>query len=465
VKRVSHLGMAVVGVRSLTGLLRTDAFDITTSEGRSRERHRRVMLSAIAAAAARAISVATALITVPLTLHYLGAERYGMWMTMSSVITMFGFADLGMGYGILNVVAQSNGTDDRLAIRAVGSSGFFALSIIAAAIVLAFWVAYPFISLPEIFNVHSEAARQEAGPALACMVACFAMSVPLAVVTRVQMGLQQGYAASLWLCLGSVLGLIGVLAVILLKGGLPWLVIGFLGGPIIASIINVVHFYGFAAPDLTPRRELISRSMVVRIASVGSLFFGLQIAMAVAFASDNLVIAHLLGAEVVTQYAVPEKLFGLIGVIVGIVLQPLWPAYGEAIARGDRRWVSDTLLRSLFASIGVTTVLSATLIVFGPWIISVWTGPTVVPSFALLLGLGIWKVIEAGGNAVSMFLNGANVIRFQLVLAALMASLAVVLKIFLVTRVGLAGVVWATVIANLAIVPLMVWFIRGWLRR
>ena len=28
--------------------------------------------------------------------------------------------------------------------------------------------------------------------------------------------------------------------------------------------------------------------------------------------------------------------------------------------------------------------------------------------FALILGLGVWKVIEAGGNAGAMFLNGIN---------------------------------------------------------
>jgi O-antigen/teichoic acid export membrane protein len=422
------------------------------------------LLSATAAAIAKLVSVATALITVPLTLNYLGLERYGMWMTMSSIIIMFGFADLGMGFGILNVVSQSSGTADRLAIRSAGSSGFFVLSIIAATIVLVFIAAYPFISWPEIFNVKSEAAQLEAGPALASMVICFALSVPLAVVSRMQMGLQQGYAVSLWRCLGSVLGLIGVLAVIMVQGGLPWLVIGYLGGPIVASIVNTVHFYRRTEPDLAPQREFITLSMVTRIASVGSLFFALQLGMAVTFAADNIVIAHMLGPEAVTQYAVPEKMFGVIGLVVGMGLIPLWPAYGEAIACGDRLWVRDMLLRSLLASVAVATVLSVVLVVLGPWIIALWIGPTVAPSFALLLGLGLWKVVEVGSNAVSMFMNAANVVRFQLILAVLVAPLAIVLKVFLVTYIGLAGVIWATIVAELATIPLIVWFVRRWLR-
>src|SRR5205085_10414125 len=134
----------------------------------------------------------------------------------------------------------------------------------------------------------------------------------------------------------------------------------------------------------------------------------------------------------VTDYAVPERLFGIIGVLVGMVLFPLWPAYGEAIARGDQIWVRRTLLRSLSAALVTTALLSVILVSFGRQIIALWTGQEVVdPSFMLLVGLGLWRVIDAGDNAVSMFLNGVNVVRFQLIMAALMAILAIVLKVIL----------------------------------
>jgi O-antigen/teichoic acid export membrane protein len=461
---VTHLQAAALGARQFVGLLRLYPFDTSTPEGRSRERHRRVVLSASAAATAKFVSVATALISVPLTLHYLGPERYGMWMTMSSLIVMFAFADLGMGHGILNVVADASGREDRNAIREAASSGFFVLTIIAATILVLFAAAYPFVSWFEIFNVKSEAARLEAGPALAGAVLCFALGIPLGVVQRVQTGLQEGYAANLWRCLGSILGLIGVLAVIWLKWGLFWLVVAFLGGPLVASIMNSIAFFGTSEHDLAPRRHYVSREMIERIARVGLLFFGLQIAMAVAFTSDNIIIAQILGAEAVTDYAVPEKMFSLIAVIVSMVLFPLWPAYGEAIARGDQNWVRQTLLRSLTAAIATTTVLSLILVTFGARLIALWTGPVVDAPFMLLVGLGLWRVIEAGGNAVSMFLNGANVVQFQLYMAALMATIAIVLKVILVTYFGISGVVWATIVANLATVPPTFWYVRRWLR-
>jgi O-antigen/teichoic acid export membrane protein len=55
---------------------------------RGAERNRRAALSGITAATARAVQIGASLLTVPLALRYLGNERFGLWMTISSVIVM-----------------------------------------------------------------------------------------------------------------------------------------------------------------------------------------------------------------------------------------------------------------------------------------------------------------------------------------------------------------------------------------
>lgn len=84
-------------------------------------------LTAVSSAGAKVVAIVTMLVTVPLTLHYLGSERYGMWMTISSIIGMMGFADLGMGLGLMNAVSEAHGQEDRLAAERYVSSGFFML--------------------------------------------------------------------------------------------------------------------------------------------------------------------------------------------------------------------------------------------------------------------------------------------------------------------------------------------------
>ena len=92
-------------------------------------------------------------------------------------------------------------------------------------------------------------------------------------------------------------------------------------------------------------------------------------------------------------------------------------------------------------------ICSVIVVAAGPWLLRLWVGGKVVPVCPLLLGLGIWTVLWAIGNALAMFLNGANVVRFQVIIALAMAALAVLLKIVLTQRIGLSGIVWGTVIA------------------
>ena len=190
-------------------------------------------LTALASGIAKGISILTGLITIPLTLGYLGVERYGVWMTISSVVLMMGFADLGMGNGLLNAISEAHGNDDRQAALNYVSSGFFMLLGVALLIVLVFILAYPFVPWPTVFNIKSKLAAQEAGPAMAAFVVIFALNLPLGVVQRVQMGYQEGYQTSLYQCLGSIFGLIAVLLVIYVEGGLAWLVLAMAGGPVL----------------------------------------------------------------------------------------------------------------------------------------------------------------------------------------------------------------------------------------
>jgi len=430
-------------------VFRLRPFDQATTEGRASERHRRVALTAAAAALAKVLSVGAALVSVPLTLNYLGVERFGMWMTISSLIAMLTFADFGIANGVLSSVANAHGRDDSTAIRRFVASGFFLLAALAAVLMVAFALAYPFVPWHKLFNVQTSLARTEAGPALAVFVACFALAIPLGVVQRVQMGLQQGFSASLWQCLGSVLALAGVLLVIYAQGGLPWLVLALAGAPLLATAANSLHFYFFARPDLRPRLSVANWASARQVAVTGALFFVLQITVAVAYSSDSIVIAQMLGASAVTQYAVPEKLFGLISLALAMVLAPLWPAYGEALARGDGVWVRRTLKRSVMLSFSIAVAMSAIVVFVAPLLIRLWVGDAVTVSLGLLLALSAWKSVEAAGIAVAFFLNGANVIRLQVAVAVSVAITSISLKIYLVPLMGIAGVVWATVAAYL----------------
>jgi O-antigen/teichoic acid export membrane protein len=452
----------------LLKLLRLRPFDTSTPLGRADERGRRAALTALAATVAKVISMAAQLISVPLTLHYLGVERYGMWMTISSFMSVLAFADFGIGNGVLNAVSRAYGKDDVEQIRRYVSSGLLILSTIAMAVLLLFAVAYDFVPWFKLFNVSTDLARRDSGPALAAFVLCFAIAIPTGLIQNAQLGLQRGFMANLWQCLGSVLGLAALLVAIHERAGVAVLVLALVGTPLLANVANGIVFFGWLSPEISPRWKMVSKQAIGPITHIGFMFFLMQIETAIFFVSDNIVIAQLLGASAVTIYAVPQRMFNLIAIGLTVAMGPLWPAYGEAVSRGDHAWAISTLKKSLVAAVGLSLIVCPFLVIFGNWLIHVWVGPSVTAPLLLLIGLAAWQVAwqvaHAVNRAFSMYFNGINVIGFQLLIGGVTAVTAVLLKIYWVTRIGVAGVPLASAVCYFLFTGVPIYFYLRWRR-
>jgi len=390
---------------------------------------------------------------VPIALHYLGAERYGLWLTLTSILAMFIFADLGLGNGLLSAIGEAHGKDDDRLAATLISSGFFMLASLAFVLATVGVVAWMTIrpDWGKLFSLQTELAQVEADATAAVLFISFLVALPLSVAQRVRMGYQQGFVNSAFVSVGSVLGLLGVVCAVALDGGLPWVAGSVIAAPLIAQLFNFV-FLLREKPWMRPRLSLYETHQAKALLQVGLLFFVLQLSMAVSYFSDNLVIAHILGSESVTDYAVPFKLFGLAPIALGFVLNPLWPAYREAITRGDRQWVLQTLLRSIKIGLGFTIPMAVALVFTGNLIIDRWTGGTIQPSMWLLAGLGLFVVASGISAPLSMFFNGLNIVGYQVITALSMAILNIVLSVVLVDRYGIHGVIFGTVIAQIVCV-------------
>ncbi len=430
-------------------LIRLKPFDDSTASGRANERYRRAALTAFASVVAKGIGLLTALVTVPLTVNYLGAERYGMWTTISSIATILAFADLGMANGLLNVVAEAYGRDDQQLARRYISSTFFILSGIAVVLALFLGAIYLWVPWKNVLNVFSPTVMAEIGSTVIIFMLCFLLNIPLGIVQQVRLAYQEGFANSLWHGIGSLLSVAGILLAIYTRADLPWLALALAGLPVASSLLNGMELFWRKRPWLRPRWKSVDLLAAQHVMKVSLLFFVLQIAIALGYQSDTLVIARFLGVDQVTQYAVPMKLFALTGLFLSFFLNPLWPAYREAITRRDMVWVRQTMKRSILLSLALTVPVASFLAVFGKQIIYLWVGPTVTPSSVLLLGLGLWVVFTGLSGSLAIFLNGANAVRFLVVCSLLMGISNLMISILLVQYIGVSGVIYGSLIAQL----------------
>lgn len=440
------------------------AHEVFFGVGIRSDRTRRASLASITSVVAKCIAIISSLVTVPLTLGYLGPERYGVWMSMLSVIAMLTFADLGIGNGIMNNVSSALGRQDDQDIRRTLASGIAMLVAVAIVGLVGALVAYPAIDWMRIFNVQSAAAAEDVGAGMIALLIVFSVSIPVGGIQRAQLGLQEGFQNNLWQCVGSILSLGAVLAVVHFRLGLPWLVVAYTGVPLLAQVASGADLLR-RRPSVWPSAADVESRRVLELARTGSAFFLLQLGTAVAYASDNLVVAHQLSVREVTDFSVYQKLFSVVPLIMGMALLPLWPAYGEALARKDSRWIRTTLRNATIMSFAGAALLVGLLSAFAERIIAWWVGPEVDRVPWLSFGFALWVIVDCTGKSVAMFLNGMSILWTQLMIVAAFVPLCFALKFWLAGVLGSAGVPIGVAIAYLLVpIPAYVWLVRAWLQ-
>ncbi len=446
--------------------MRFQPHDTSTEDGRAAERHRRIFWSASASIVARGTGFLAIVGTIPVTLRYLGQERYGMLMTMASIILVFTFADFGLGSGLMTSLAHARGSGTGEHAHRLISTGFYALVGVAAALTSLVVVAGPLVPWQRLYNVTSAQASAEAWPATATLLGCQLLLLPLSIAEEVRTGRQSGFTHSLWVAIANAATVAGTLLAIHLHAGLPWLVLALGGTQTLACLLSFVSLFFFEEPALRPSTRALGTAEWRLLRQTGVLFLVLDVSALLVQASDNFIISQLLGASAVAAYSVAARLFSIAPIAIMFLTNPLWPAYGEAIARGDTDWVQRTLFRSVTLVGACSTGVALLLVAGSRWFIGRWISAEMVPPAALILGLATWSVIQSVSHTSGMLLNGARVIRVQIVIAVIAGIGAIAARIVLTRIYGTPGVVWGTVIAYVPLVLLPTWifiprFLRG----
>lgn len=423
--------------------------DKDSAEGRSIFRYRRISSSVLTWSVATGVRFLVSIFTVPILLNYLGAEKYGVYITISSWITFLGFLDFGLGKSLLNKVAAADGLSDRELARRNISSGILLLLAAALILGLIFIFIAPYISWENVISNVSADLLEQTQPAIILLILLFLVNLPLGLVQSIQVGHQEGYISSLWWLLGTILGFVGIILVTVLGGGIYGVVLVTFGSVVLANVLNWIEFFGIRHREFSPRISLFDKQLSVQLVRYGVLFFILQITSAIGFQTDNLIIAKFLGPDQVTYYSIPAKLFSIIPIVLGVLLNPFWAAYGEALAHHDYSWIKKAFARSLYISFFASLSISILLVVFGQLIISYWVGEDISVSIVLIFALGVWNIVMSLGGPLSVLLNSHNIIGFQIVTSTLMGITNLIVSIVLVNKVGVVGVVIGSILSVL----------------
>ena len=428
------------------------AFGRVDGADHRRRRLMTIVQGVVTGLANRVVGVAVSLLSVPLTIGYLGPERYGVWTLLGSLLAWARLADLGIGNGLINAIATALGAERPDLVRAEVSTACALFSAVALALGLGIAVAWPWIDWDAVFGVTGDVARAEIRPAVAVALLIFLLGFPLSVIGPVYNAAQDGKLANYWSAAGSVASLLALVLVTQTHGGLVWLVAAVSGTGLAMTAASGLWLFTHRRPAMGPRLRSISGKSVRGLFRIGGQFFLIQIMALVVFETDNLVIAHYLGADKIPAYSLTYSLFGFTSLIQTLLFRYVWVAYTDAIARRDIRWVRRTFTLNLAFSLGSTLAAVAPLILIARPFIKVWAGPAVVPPNELVLWMAAWSMINAFCSPIACLLAAASHMKAQVIYSAVSAVANIALSVYLIKVMGVTGVIAGTVLAYIACV-------------
>ena len=390
-------------------------------------------------------------ISIPLTVRYLGAEMYGVWVTIGTTLAMLAVMDLGIGNTLTNSISEAYALGSKQLAGLYTTSAFWmmlALALLFGVIGYPLWRA---INFGYIFNIHGQFAISQTRDAVGVAYALFLLGLPVNLINKILGGYQQLQIANYFSAAGAVLSLLAIAATTYFRGGLVVLVLAYSGSLLLSNMICMLWLFVFHKPWLFPSLKKVHFSTAKQMLNSGGLFFLLQLSGLIVFNSDNLVIAHFMGASQVTPYNVTWKLVSYAAVLQNLLMPALWPAYSEAIVRGDAAWVRSTYRRTMWATMLFASVFCLALLFVGRPFIRIWASPAAVPSGALLIAMCVWTLICTLMNNEATVLVAANEIRLQTWLSVLAAAVNLLLSILLVQRIGALGVILGTILSYILV--------------
>lgn len=381
------------------------------NDARRQTRWRAVHASAGFGVAARVVSVTCTLAQVPIALRLLGAEGFGLWMTLSSLAGLLTLGDLGLGLGAKTLLAETHGKDDSRAFRILADECQRQLLWLALVVAL-LGVALTFaIDFAAVFKVTDPTLARQLPVALVGLMAMAGLTLASSLGNVLAASLQLAWLQHLSVALGGFLTLLVVLLCAALHASWLALTLWSLALPAIVNVTILVWlrlhlgWRGLSAERLAAEEhgKLRRLSRWFLVPQLGSLFMLAGLPAAIAAAG---------GPFAVTVFNLLQRIFGLVGQVHWMALSGLWPAYSEAHSRGDHLWIRQAYRRSWLVTCAVFFPGLLALAALTPALVKLWVRdntPAIAPAW-LWVCAG-WFGVQLLGQPPALLLNALGRIR------------------------------------------------------
>jgi O-antigen/teichoic acid export membrane protein len=345
------------------------------------------------------------LLAIPLFLSTVGAEGYGLMVTVMAFMGYLNFADAGLSWGSMILIAQAHGRGSKTeiahivrhsAVLAAGSGLIVALAVSTILIAAAFGWRLP------MFAHHPEADRLILIAGLQ-----LGLNLQLGIFYNLFQGLQESYWTGVYQGLGRLLGLAGAMAAAWLTRNVAIMMLVQLAFIALCGAAAIFHAWrrhpwAFTTGSWTDRTQYHAQLRI------GAKNFLLQIGRTLGGTAPTMGISSILGPAMVPFYTVPNTLLSIFFTPINSWNANMQSAYGEAWTSGDKDWVRAAFKRTLERALLLGGLGVALFLALGDTFIRLWThnrlslGPAMAAS---VTGIVVMATLLAAGQFLLTGLN------------------------------------------------------------
>ncbi|HVZ98661.1 MAG TPA: MATE family efflux transporter [Chitinophagaceae bacterium] len=398
----------------------------------------------------KGVSIAVSFVMVPLTLNYINPSRYGIWLTLSSIVGWFSFFDIGLSQGLRNKFAEAKAKGDDELARIYVSTTYAILSIIFGVVWLLFLLINNFLNWSHILKI-SDSMRSEVSTLAVIVFTYFCMQFVLRIISTLILADQQPAKSSLIDVVGQIISLLFITILVkTTEGSLVKLGIALCLSPLLAFIAATIYFFSGIFKKYRPSFSKVNFSYAKGLFNLGVIFFIIQLAGIIQYETANIIIARNFGTADVTSYNIVFKYFQMLNMVFVIFLTPFWSASTEAYLKQDIQWIKNGIkkysqLNIILISIGIL------MLIFSERFYNAWLGHGKVAIGYVLSFWGfLYFSLTMFANKYVYFLNGINALRIQF-LACLLSPfiyIAVALLLIRYYKMGVYSLFIASIVAN-----------------
>lgn len=385
-------------------------------------------------------SIVIQLMLVPMTLHYLDANLYGIWLTLSSIVLWLSFFDIGFSLGLKNRLAAAVAVGDLERGRQLVSTTYGVLLAIFIPLCVALQFVIPHINWSHFLNV-SQVYNQQITLVMHVLLVCACIQFVVNTIGTVLAAFQKVAISYSFPVIGNFLSIIIVYVLTrTTEPSMLYLSLTVSFAPVLVMFVASIYLYHTKLQAVRPSLRFFNKALIKDIFSLGIKFFIINIQVLVMYQATNILISNISSPADVTAYNIAYKYLSTVLMVLTLALGTYWPAFTEAYTKGDFPWMRRTYqkLCKIFLCVLLAVVVMA---LCAPWVYKIWVGSaTLVPSSMTLL-VGLYVIVCSWQAIQNYLINGIGKVKLQTVIMTLGMFVHIPLSLFLGKYIGGGGVV------------------------